>query len=153
MIDPNPGRLQKDWQKRINTVAPVHQLTTSQAQKILAARVPTSTMCSSRNYQGGYTIVRSRDRTWLRISIRGGQPLHHGRNDVRRPSYSFTAEAGEATLVLEVRDSLTKRTDGRALDRRERRAAGMQMTTSVTNQRIPRFPAVGQHRGERASRN
>ena len=44
-------------------------------------------------------------------------------------------EAGEATLVLEVRDSLTNALMGRALDRREtRRGAGMQMTTSVTNQ-------------------
>jgi hypothetical protein len=43
-------------------------------------------------------------------------------------------EAGEATLVVEARDSTTGALLGRVLDRRETRSSGrMQVTTSVTN--------------------
>jgi hypothetical protein len=47
---------------------------------------------------------------------------------------TYTTEAGEATLVLEARDSRTGLLMGRILDRRETRStAGMQMSTSVSN--------------------
>jgi len=48
-------------------------------------------------------------------------------------SRTFTANAGEATLVIEVRDSITGALMGRVVDRRETRDTGMQMASSVTN--------------------
>jgi hypothetical protein len=49
-------------------------------------------------------------------------------------SRTYTMEAGEATLILEARDSVTNTLLGRVLDRRETQGGGtMQMTSSVTN--------------------
>ena len=49
-------------------------------------------------------------------------------------SRSYTANAGEATMVLELRDSQTNALLGRVLDRRETRdSMGMAQATSVTN--------------------
>jgi hypothetical protein len=50
-------------------------------------------------------------------------------------SRTYTAEAGEATLILEVRDSTTNALLGRVVDRRETRSSvGLQPTSRVTNQ-------------------
>ncbi len=49
-------------------------------------------------------------------------------------SRTYTTEAGEATLVLEVRDSTTGALLGRVVDRREtRQSGGVQWATSVSN--------------------
>ena len=49
-------------------------------------------------------------------------------------SRTYTTEAGEATLVLEARDSQSGALLGRVFDRREtRQSAGVQWTTSVSN--------------------
>jgi hypothetical protein len=49
-------------------------------------------------------------------------------------SRTYTANAGEATLVLEARDSATNALLGRVLDRRETTETGtMTMTSRVTN--------------------
>jgi hypothetical protein len=46
----------------------------------------------------------------------------------------YTVEAGEATLVVEARDSLTGALLGRAVDRRDARAFGpVTLTNDVTN--------------------
>jgi hypothetical protein len=50
-------------------------------------------------------------------------------------SYSFTMNAGEMTLVLELRDSETGQVLARAFDRREARETGqLNWTTSVSNE-------------------
>ena len=49
-------------------------------------------------------------------------------------SRSYTANAGEATMVLELRDSRTNALLGRVVDQRQtHESAGMQMSNSVTN--------------------
>ena len=49
-------------------------------------------------------------------------------------SRSYTANAGEATMILELRDSMTNALLGRVLDRREtRESVGMQQANRVTN--------------------
>jgi hypothetical protein len=56
--------------------------------------------------------------------------------DVQAPgrSRTYTMEAGEATLVLEVRDSMTNALMGRVIDRRETQSSGMmQLSSSVSN--------------------
>jgi len=139
MIDPTQVALQKDWQKRINDNRRMaDRVDDEQAQKILAAaRTSFDDVFAEAFTKAGYTIVKEPAADVLRIStavvnlyINAPDTMSAGR------SRSFTAEAGEATLVLEVRDSLTNALLGRVLDRRETRgaAAGMQMTTSVTNQ-------------------
>jgi hypothetical protein len=138
MIDPTEVAFQKDWQKRINDTRRMSdRVDDEQAQKILAAaRTNFDDVFVEEFTKAGYTIVKEPGPEVLRIStavvnlyINAPDTMSAGR------SYSFTTEAGEATLVLEVRDSMTNALMGRALDRRETQGgAGMQMTSSVTNQ-------------------
>jgi hypothetical protein len=138
MIDPTQVAFQKDWQKRINDNRRLSdRVDDEEAQKILAAaRTNFDDVFVEEFTKAGYTIVKQPGPDVLRIStavinlyINAPDTMTAGR------SYSFTTEAGEATLVLEVRDSLTSALMGRAVDRRETQGgAGMQMTTSVTNQ-------------------
>ena len=138
MIDPTQVAFQKDWQKRINDSRRLSdRVDDEEAQKILAAaRTNFDDVFVEEFTKAGYTIVKQPGPDVLRIStavinlyINAPDTMTAGR------SYSFTTEAGEATLVLEVRDSLTNALMGRAVDRRETQGgAGMQMTTSVTNQ-------------------
>ena len=138
MIDPTQVAFQKDWQKRINDSRRLSdRVDDEQAQKILAAaRANFDDVFVEAFTKAGYTIVKEPAADVLRIStavinlyLNAPDTMSAGR------SYSFTAEAGEATLVLEVRDSLTNALMGRVLDRRETQGgAGMQMTTNVTNQ-------------------
>jgi hypothetical protein len=86
--------------------------------------------------KAGYEIVTTPGPDVLRVStavinlyVNAPDTMSAGR------SYSYTMEAGEATLVIEVRDSMTGALMGRVLDRRMTRGAGrLQMTTSVSNQ-------------------
>jgi len=83
--------------------------------------------------KGGYTIVTEPGEDVLRVRsavidlyVNAPDTMSAGR------SRSYTAEAGEATLVLELRDSVTNALLGRVLDRRETR--GMPgISNSVTN--------------------
>jgi len=138
MIDPTQVAFQKDWQKRINDSRRLSdRVDDEQAQKILAAaRTNFDDVFVEEFTKAGYTIVKQPGPDVLRVStavvnlyVNAPDTMSAGR------SYSFTTEAGEATLVLEVRDSLTNALMGRALDRRETQGgAGTQLTTSVTNQ-------------------
>jgi hypothetical protein len=138
MVDPTQVAFQKDWLKRINRDRrPSDRVDDEQAQKILAAaRTNFDDVFVEAFTKAGYTIVTTPAADVLRIStavlnlyINAPETMSAAR------SYSFTTEAGEATLVIEVRDSLSGALMGRVLDRRETQGgAGMQMTTSVTNQ-------------------
>ena len=138
MIDPTQVAFQKDWQKRINDTRRLSdRVDDDQAQKILAAaRTNFDDVFVDEFTKAGYTVVKAPGPDVLRIStavinlyINAPDTMSAGR------SYSFTTEAGEATLVLEVRDSLTNALMGRALDRRDTQGgAAAQLTTSVTNQ-------------------
>jgi hypothetical protein len=138
MVDPTQVAFQKDWLKRINQDRrPSDRVDDEQAQKILAAaRSNFDDVFAEAFTKAGFTIVTAPAADVLRIStavinlyINAPETMSAGR------SYTFTAEAGEATLVIEVRDSLSGALMGRVLDRRETQGgAGMQMATRVTNQ-------------------
>jgi len=107
MIDPTQVAFQKDWQKRINESRRLSdRVDDDQAQKILAAaRSNFDDVFVEAFTKAGYTIVNAPAADVLRIStavvnlyINAPDTMSAGR------SYSFTAEAGEATLVIEVRD-------------------------------------------------
>lgn len=138
MVDPTEVAFQKDWLKRINQDRRTSdRVDDEQAQKILAAaRANFDDVFTEAFTKAGYTIVTEPAADVLRIStavinlyVNAPDTMTAGR------SYSFTTEAGEATLVIEVRDSLSGALMGRVVDRRDTQgSAGMQMTTSVTNQ-------------------
>ena len=137
LVDPTQVAFQKDWQKRINNNRRVSdRVSDEQAQKMLAAaRANFDEIFAAAFKDSGYAIVTAPGPDVLRVSaavinlyVNAPDTMSAGR------SYTYTTEAGEATLALEVRDSMTNALMGRVVDRRETRGTGrMQMTSSVTN--------------------
>ena len=85
--------------------------------------------------EAGYAVVTAPGPDVLRVST-AVVNLFLNAPDTMSPgrSRTFTANAGEATLVIEVRDSPTNALLGRVVDRRETLdSGGMQMATSVSN--------------------
>ena len=137
MVDPTQVAFKKDWMKSVNDQRSLsNRVSEDDAKKILAAaRTNFDDIFAEAFTKAGYTVVTEPGSDVLRVStavvnlyINAPDTMSAGR------TYSFTAEAGEATLVVEVRDSMTGALMGRVLDRRETRGtAGMQMSTSVSN--------------------
>lgn len=138
MIDPTEAAFKKNWMRSINNQRSLADRVTEQdAQKILAAaRTNFDDIFAEAFQKEGYEIVATAGPDVLRVStavidlyVNAPDTMSAGR------TYSYTMEAGEATLVIEVRDSMTGALMGRVLDRRNTRNTGrMQMTTSVSNQ-------------------
>lgn len=138
MIDPTQVAFQKDWMKSVNRERQLSgRVSEEDAQKILAAaRTNFDDVFVDVLTKAGYAIVTTPASDVLRIStavinlyVNAPDTMSAGR------SYSYTTESGEATLIIEVRDSLTNALMGRVVDRRETRATGgMQKSTSVSNQ-------------------
>lgn len=138
MIDPTKAAFQKDWIRSQNTSRSLsRQVKPEDAEKILAAaRTNFDDIIAEAYTKAGYQVVTAPGPDVLQVSA-AVVNLYVNAPDIMSAgrSYSFTTEAGEATLVMEVRDSMTGTLLGRVLDRRETRSAGsMRMATSVSNQ-------------------
>jgi Protein of unknown function (DUF3313) len=138
MVDPTQAAFNKDWMKRINEsrLSLSDRVTQEDADKIIAAAQSNFDDIFQEAFQkAGYAIVKAPGPDVMRVStavvnlyVNAPDTMSAGR------SRSFTTDAGEATLVLEARDSMSGALLGRVLDRRETRGMGtVQMTTSVTN--------------------
>ena len=138
MIDPTQVAFRKDWMKSVNEDRRElsRRITQEDADRILAAaRSNFDDIFAEAFTKAGYPVVTTPGPDVLRVST-AVLNLYVNAPDLPSPgrSVSFTTEAGEATLVIEVRDSQTGALMGRVLDRRETRGtAGMQMSTSVSN--------------------
>ena len=138
MIDPTQVAFRKDWMKSVNQDRRElsRSITQEDADRILAAaRSNFDDIFAEAFTKVGYPVVTAPGPDVLRVST-AVLNLYVNAPDLPSPgrSVSFTTEAGEATLVIEVRDSQTGALMGRVLDRRETRGtAGMQMSTSVSN--------------------
>jgi hypothetical protein len=137
MIDPTQVSFHKDWIKNMNDRRDLsRKVDEGHANEVIeAARTNFAEVFSEAFSKGGYTVVTSPGPGVLRVTP-GLINLYINAPDVMAAgrSTSYTANAGEATMVLEIRDSLTNALLGRVLDRREtRESAGMQMSNRVTN--------------------
>ena len=138
MIDPTQVAFSKDWAKNMNDRRDVSRVVTEEDQQeiLAAARKNFDEIFREAYSKAGYTVVTAPEPDALRLStavinlyVNAPDVMSAGR------SKTFTTEAGEATLVLEARDSMTGALMGRVLDRRETRTSpGLQYTTNVTNQ-------------------
>lgn len=137
MLDPVEVAFRKDWLQNMNQNTPLaYQITDRDAQKILdAARSNFDDIFQDAFTKAGYQVVTTAAPDVLRIRT-GLLNLYVNAPDVSGPGRerSFTANAGEATLFIEVRDSVSVALLGRVVDRRETQNTGMQMATSVSNQ-------------------
>jgi hypothetical protein len=138
MLDETEVAFRKDWLKNMNDTRTVsRRIDDSEVAKIKAAASSNfSDVWTKALEKAGYQVVTSPGPDVLRLSpaiadlyINAPDTMEAGR--VR----SYSAEAGEATLILEVRDSQTNALLGRVVDRRETRTSVvMQQANSVTNQ-------------------
>ena len=138
MLDPTSVAFKKDWLRNINdtNVGISRDVTEEDAEKILAKARSGFTEVFTKEFQkAGITIATSPGPDVLRLSP-AVIDLYINAPDTMSPGMSrtYTMEAGEATLLLEARDSITGTLLGRALDRRETQSSGVAtITSSVTN--------------------
>lgn len=138
MIDPAQVAFKKNWMRDINSQrrALSSKVTQQDADEIVAAaRSNFGEIFVEEFRKGGYEVVESPAPDVLRLSaavvdlyVNAPDTMSAGR------SRTYTVEAGEATLVLEVRDSTTGALMGRVVDRRAtRESPTLSYTNAVTN--------------------
>jgi len=138
MVDPTQVAFRKDWLKEMNRpgASLSQRVTEEDAAKILeAARSNFDDIFQEAFTKAGYAVVATPGPDVLRVST-GVLNLYLNAPDTMSAgrSRTYTANAGEATLVIEVRDSTTGALLGRVVDRRETKdPGGVQMATSVSN--------------------
>ncbi len=138
MLDKTEVAFRKDWLKNMNDTRSVsRRIDDTEAAKIMAAASSNFTdVWTKALNKAGYEVVATPGPDVLRLSsaitdlyINAPDTMEAGRVT------AYTAEAGEATLVLEVRDSQTNALLGRVVDRRETRSqVALQPANRVTNQ-------------------
>jgi hypothetical protein len=138
MLDPTYVAFRKNWLRDVNdsTTGVSRDVSDEQAQKILEKAKTGFTEVFTKEFQkAGITVVTAPAADVLRLSpavidlyINAPDTMSAGM------SRTYTMEAGEATVVLEARDSVTNALLGRAVDRRETQGTGVAtITSSVTN--------------------
>jgi hypothetical protein len=137
MVDPTQVAFHKDWLKNMNDRRDVsRKVTEEHAKEILeAARTNFADVFVEAFSKAGYTIVTAPGTDVLRISP-GVANLYINAPDVTAAgrSATYSANAGEATMILELRDSQSGALLGRVLDQRATRdSMGMQQASRVTN--------------------
>jgi hypothetical protein len=138
MLDKTEVAFRKDWQKNMNDTRSVsRKIDDDEAAKIMAAASSNFTdVWTKALNKAGYQVVATPGPDVLRLStaiadlyINAPDTMDAGRVQ------TYTAEAGEATLILEVRDSRTNALLGRVVDRRETRSqVALQPASRVSNQ-------------------
>jgi|SRR6185503_3598178 hypothetical protein len=138
MMDPVEVAFKKDWMKDYNrdTATLSQRLTQEDIDKIAkAARENFEEVFTEVYREAGLEIVTTPGPDVLRLRP-GVMDLYIVAPDnmTAGRSRTYTTEAGEALLFLEVRDSTTGALLGRALDRRNTRYTGqVQLSNRVTN--------------------
>jgi hypothetical protein len=137
-LDKTEVAFKKDWLKSMNDTRSglSHRVSDEDAAKILQAAQSNFTDIFVEAFtKAGYGVVTTPASHVLRVST-AVVNLYVNAPDVMEAgrSRTYTTEAGEATLIIEVRDSMTNALMGRVLDRRETSGGvGMQVANSVTN--------------------
>lgn len=137
MIDPTEVAFRKDWARDYNRNATAlsSRVSDVEVQKTIDKAVKAASDIFVQAFtEGGYPVVTEPGPDVLRVKT-GLIDLSVSAPD--RPtmgrSTTFASEAGQATLVVEVRDSVTGAILGRALDRRLAGDTSSALRNSVTN--------------------
>jgi hypothetical protein len=137
MIDPTEVSFRKNWQRDQNraSVGLMNHVSDADARRILDdAQTSFQRLFAEAYAKDGYQVVTAPGPDVLRIST-AIVNLDVTAPDTMSPGISrtYSRDAGEATLVLEARDSLTGELLGRALDERETSDMGPYIRNSATN--------------------
>jgi hypothetical protein len=120
-LDTPEVAFRKNWMRDVNEDRFGNRVTQEDADKILATVGSNTTDIFTEAFtKAGYQVVDSAGPDVLRVRS-GVVDLYVNAPDTMTAgrTRTFTANAGEATLVLELRDSQTNALLGRVLDRRE----------------------------------
>ena len=155
ILDPTQVAFRKDWLKDTNDARErlSSKVTEQDAAEILAAaRSNFDDIFQAAFTKAGYPVVTTPGPDVVRIStavinlyLNAPDTMSSGR------SRTYTANAGEATLVMEVRDSSTGALLGRIVDRRETvNSPTLQLATRVSNTAglPPAVQGLGRHHRE-----
>lgn len=137
MVDPTQVAFRKNWLRDVNDQRGVtREVTEQDAKEILeAARTNFDDIFREAFAKAGYTVVTTPGADVLRVAT-GVINLYLNAPDTVSAgrTRTYSANAGEATLVIELRDGLTGAPLGRVLDRRETMDnIGLQYSNRVTN--------------------
>jgi hypothetical protein len=137
MVDPTQVAFHKNWLKNVNDQRDLsRKVSEEDAQEIMAAaRSNFDDIFAEAFSKAGYTVVSTPGPDVLRVAtavinlyVNAPDTMTAGR------SVTYSASAGEATLVIELHDSITGALLGRVLDRRETLdSVSMQQANKVTN--------------------
>lgn len=139
MLDPAEVAFAKNWQRDVNrSKSPGSRVTDEHAAEIRQAMSEGIGEIFAKDLaKAGYAVVTAPGPDVLRITpVLVNVYINAPDTSMTSPgrSYTYTVEAGEATLGLELRDSETLQLLGRAVDRRRTGDTGRMMwTTSVSN--------------------
>ena len=129
MIDPSEVAFRKNWLRDMNTPGRGsldNRIDSDDAKKIIdGAEENFDSVFAETLTKNGYTVVSAPGPDVLRLSP-GVANLYINAPAINGPSMTrtYVMEAGEGTLVLEVRDSMTNALLGRVVDRRETSSTG-----------------------------
>ncbi|MCB1597696.1 MAG: DUF3313 family protein [Gammaproteobacteria bacterium] len=137
IIDTPDVAFDKDWMRNMNETRTLsHRVSQADAEKIAeATRSGLVEVFQEEFRKAGYEIATAPGAQVLRLSP-SIVKLYVNAPDVMAPdrSRTYTIDAGEATLKLKARDSVSGALLGMAVDRREARGTGfVTWTNSVTN--------------------
>jgi hypothetical protein len=141
MLDPVEVAFRKDWMRNMNNSRSLdRRVSADDAQKILdTVKADTRDIFTKAFVKGGFQVADVPGEKVLRVHtsvinlyVNAPDNMSSGR------LMTFTTEAGEATLVVELRDSLTNALLARVVDRRVAQNMGAMpfrptLTNSVTN--------------------
>lgn len=135
MLDPAEIAFRKNWQRDHDTLSPGGGITNEQAQRILdEAKAGFQKLFVEAYQKAGYQVVEQAGPGVLRLAtavvdldVTAPDTMSAGR------TWTFSKDAGSATLVLEARDSQTGAILGRAVDKRALDNVQPYVRNSVTN--------------------
>lgn len=134
MLDPTEAAFQRNWLRDVNSSRGGRRVTDADAQRILeAAQTNFSDVFAQAFTQGGYQVVTTPGPDVLRVRSAVVDLFVNAPDTMSVATVrTFTVNAGQATMILEARDSVTNALLARVLDRRETvRSPGR--ATSVSN--------------------
>ncbi len=137
MLDPTEVAFRKDWQRDQNRdrLDLMNRVSDEDARRILDDAAKAFQKLFTETYtKEGYQVVTTPGPDVLRVSTAVAN-LDVTAPDVMAPgrTRTFSRNAGQATLVIEARDSVSNELLGRALDERETSEMGPYIRNSVTN--------------------
>jgi len=122
MLDPSEVAFQKDWRQNYNfqTISLANQITAQQVQQDIAqAEAGLNKIFAEAFTKQGYQIVTAPGPNVARVSVAVLDLSITAPQSAAGFGTNFAISAGQAALVVDVRDSVTNQLLGRGLDRRE----------------------------------